>query len=163
VLVANRFLHSLYCDDVRNEVGGKTTLVGVYESELNVSATDSNNLPVSLPRLCITVTAQTTAVKPFAKLKFKLLKDAEVIQEITVPQEGLLSLVEETTDTEKGFHTLRALFVAQPFTIDSSFVLRIQAETESEELMASGLKVNFVRVNAPTLEHAADSTPGPAA
>ncbi|MGZ7132609.1 MAG: hypothetical protein ACXVH6_04450 [Halobacteriota archaeon] len=142
MLVANRFLHSIYCDDVRNEVGGKTTLVGIYDSQMNVSA-DKDQLPIAIPKLCIAVTAQTPKENPFRKLKFKLLRDGEVVQEITAGQELLDSSIEAIEKRGNNFHIYRALFVAQPLLLDSSFIFRVHAETESEELIAPALRVNL--------------------
>ena len=137
----SRFIHSIYCDDVRHEMGGKTTLVGIYSSELNVLSAQNND-PVALAKLCVAVTAQTPKEKPFLKLKLKLLRDDEVIQQIEIPPEALASAVTHTNETAEGkFHTFSAMFVAQPFLIESSFILRVQAETEGDELTASGIRV----------------------
>ncbi|WP_189994763.1 DUF6941 family protein [Thalassobaculum fulvum] len=44
------FLDVLFCDDVRQEIGDKTTLVGIYKQELIV-----DSFPATLPRLAIVV------------------------------------------------------------------------------------------------------------
>src|SRR5437763_16850721 len=43
---------SVFCDDLRQEVDGKRTLVGAYMAAMNVTGT----LPASLPKLAIAVT-----------------------------------------------------------------------------------------------------------
>lgn len=148
MLVRKRFVHSLYCDDVRNEIGGKTTIVGIYGNELNVSAPENGDV-VTLAKLCVAVTVQTPKEQPFLTLRLKLFKDDEVIQQIEVPSKDLVEAAATTEENEqKNFHTFTALFVAQPFPIASSFLLRVHAETESEEIMASALKVNLLSVEA---------------
>jgi hypothetical protein len=44
------FGFSIFCDDIRNEVGGKNSYIGVYISNLLVPA-----FPIALPKFCIVV------------------------------------------------------------------------------------------------------------
>lgn len=135
-----RYLHSLYCDDVRMEVGGKMTFVGVYQSQLIVQQAG----PVGLPKLCIVATAQTPKSEPFEKLSFKLFKDDEVIQTIDVPSDGLVGVNGTADEDPNGaFHIFGAVIALQPFNIDKSCVLRVRAETEAEVLEASALRVTL--------------------
>lgn len=46
------FGYTLFCDDIRREVGGKTTIVGKYEAYLFLE----EEFPVILPRFCLYVT-----------------------------------------------------------------------------------------------------------
>lgn len=41
--------HTIFCDDVRQEIGGKTSLMGIYKGTLVVQGP----APVTLPRLCL--------------------------------------------------------------------------------------------------------------
>ncbi len=43
--------HVIFCDDVREEVGGKTTYVGAYKSDLIVNG----DFPVTLPKLAVCI------------------------------------------------------------------------------------------------------------
>ena len=45
------FGYTIFCDDVRNEINGKVTLVGVYAGDVIVLGT----LPVTLPKLGLSV------------------------------------------------------------------------------------------------------------
>jgi hypothetical protein len=60
--------YTIFCDDIRHEITGKTTLVGVYNSQLIV--TDS--LPVTLPQICAAITLRLLPpeerVKPIIKI-----------------------------------------------------------------------------------------------
>jgi hypothetical protein len=44
--------HSIFCDDIRYEVNGTRSLVGVYGDAINIAS----NQPVILPKLCIDIT-----------------------------------------------------------------------------------------------------------
>jgi hypothetical protein len=43
-----RHVETLFCDDIRHEVGGKLSYIGVYSGGLFVRA-----FPVTLPKLCL--------------------------------------------------------------------------------------------------------------
>jgi hypothetical protein len=45
------FGYTLFCDDIRQEIGGKVTLVGLYSSDLIVFS----DLPVTLPKIALSV------------------------------------------------------------------------------------------------------------
>jgi hypothetical protein len=45
------FGYTTFCDDIRQEVAGKSTLVGVYGPEMTVFGT----LPTNLPKLALSV------------------------------------------------------------------------------------------------------------
>src|SRR5262249_11818710 len=45
------FGHTIFCDDIRREINGKTTLVGVYSDDILLNAP----LPVMLPKLACSI------------------------------------------------------------------------------------------------------------
>ena len=53
------FLHALWCDDIRQEVGNKPSFMGVYTSALVVP-----QLPLTLPKLCVWLTLSTPQEPP---------------------------------------------------------------------------------------------------
>lgn len=57
-----------FCDDIRHEVTGKTTLVGVYSGQMVVGGT----LPITLPQICAVITVRflppSEPIKPVIKI-----------------------------------------------------------------------------------------------
>lgn len=139
--IVTRSLHCTFCDDVRNEVGNKTTLVGVYPYGLDVVS--PNGEPVILPRLCAVMTAQTASERPFKSLTFRLLRDDEVMQDLVVPPEALNATSANSDPGKSAAGIFGAVMIMQPFAIHGSGVLRVMAITESEELVTAGLRINF--------------------
>jgi hypothetical protein len=45
--------YTIFCDDIRHEVSGKVTYVGVYNG---VIAPENGELPIVLPKLCVSTT-----------------------------------------------------------------------------------------------------------
>lgn len=58
----------IFCDDIRHEIGGKATYVGVYSGQMVLAG----NLPVTLPQLCaaimLRVSPPTEIIKPVIKV-----------------------------------------------------------------------------------------------
>src|SRR4030095_11746465 len=44
--------HTIFCDDIRQEVGGKFSYIGVYSGQMIIHGT----CPVTLPKLCLAIT-----------------------------------------------------------------------------------------------------------
>ena len=57
-----------FCDDIRHEVTGKMTLVGVYSGQMIISGT----LPITLPQICAVITFRfsppSEPIKPVIKI-----------------------------------------------------------------------------------------------
>jgi hypothetical protein len=72
----NRHVQTIFCDDIRHELGGKLSYIGVYSGHLFVPA-----FPVILPKLCLALSVITPASQPFRKLELRIFKDDEQLAE----------------------------------------------------------------------------------
>lgn len=136
-----RYLHTIYCDDVRLEVGNKQSLMGIYSSYLFVP-----ELPVVLPKLCIIVNLVTPIDKPLKELTIKITKDNETLIEVPVTGEQLSepqsSIVENgEMDNPDRRIVLNFTLMLAPFAIEKECILRVRAVTESGELQGNALKI----------------------
>ena len=138
----NRHIQTIFCDDIRHELGGKLSFIGVYTGHLFV-----RTFPVTLPKLCLALTAITPSSQPFQKLELRILKDDEVLAEGSL-DESMLGTVADATGEADGsdgkesrVQVLNSLFVFSPFQIDAPCRLRVRAVTESEELKGLSLMI----------------------
>lgn len=136
-----RYLHTIYCDDVRLEVGNKQSLMGIYSSELFVP-----EFPIALPKLCIVVNLVTPIDKPLKELTIKVTKDNETLIEVPVTGEQLsepqTSIIENgEKDNPDRRIALNFTLMLAPFHIEKECVLRVRALTESGELKGNGLRI----------------------
>lgn len=138
MITSPRFLHVLYCEDVRQEVGNKFTYAGVYQGGLTIYESS----PVTIPKLCMVVTLQTPIERPFHSIKIKIMQDHNVIHTLAVPQETIEAGL-RTMDSigEARFGVFGLVLNAQKIHLTSNCVLRVQAETESEELFSTALDI----------------------
>lgn len=60
----NRFGHSIFCDDIRNEPGGKLSFIGCYNGVIFVPP----EFPFILPRFCIQIHIFSPAAQPFSSI-----------------------------------------------------------------------------------------------
>jgi len=138
----NRQVLTVFCDDIRHEVGGKVSYIGVYSGGLFVPA-----FPVTLPKLCIAMTVVTPAEQPFRKLALRVLKDRDVLAEGALDDAQLSNFVEAAEgvpeDERKDIvRLLQSFFVFSPFQLDEPCVLRIRVDTEEGELRGLGLRIS---------------------
>jgi hypothetical protein len=86
-----RHLQTIFCDDIRHELGGKLSYIGVYSGRLIVP-----DFPVTLPKLCVAVCALTSAERPFGNLVLRVLKDDDVVTEGVLDESQLSTAFEST-------------------------------------------------------------------
>lgn len=140
----SRGAYAIYCDDIRLEVSGKNTYVGVYSDLLLVK-----ELPALIPQLCIAVHAWTTHDRPFKKLVFRVLQGDEVLNEDAFNTEAASEKWAaqraklgdlEPIDPSARMKVSRIIRIS-PFLIENEGALRVRIETEDGELRAGGLSL----------------------
>jgi hypothetical protein len=138
----NRYAHSTFCDDIRHELGGKLTLVGIYAGDLLVPA-----FPCVLPKLCLVLNILTSRSQPFQRLKIRILKDEETLAEGELQMQDLTAVVAgaipddgESEETNQWLG-MTAHFVFSPLKLDGPEVIRVRVETEDGEMRAAGLRI----------------------
>lgn len=131
----SRYIHAIFCDDVRTEIGGKLSLMGLYQGSMNLIA---ENLPVIVPKMCVVIEARAQSIHPFKKLTVRVLLEDKLLAEAVCPQENLLPASDgaEPTYLTNGF-----IFSIQPFVVEGSGTLKVRVDTEEGEIRAGGLQI----------------------
>lgn len=136
----NRHVSATYCDDVREEIGGKLSYMGVYGADMVVGG-----FPVTLPKFCVALRVVTPADQPFRAVKFQLFRDTDMLAEANMDESQLeasqvLNGVPES-DRKDMFLAVQGMLVFAPLSLEAPCVFRIRVITESEELRGPGLRV----------------------
>ncbi|WP_211466829.1 hypothetical protein [Collimonas silvisoli] len=140
-----RLINTIYCDDVRMEVGNKLSYAGVYVSGMEIQRLAGSTAPVILPKLCVVMTAQTPKEDPFDILKFRLLRDSELLQEIETPQANLAEARKKIDhEPDAMFYIFGAVITLQALPITKSQQLRATILTERGELMSPALQIKLL-------------------
>lgn len=135
---------AIYCDDLRQEVSGKQTYVGVYEGAMYLP-----ELPFVLPQLFVVAKVWTTVDRPFKKLVFRIILNDEVIGEDTLDVESAhAAWIEGNSKLHKPVDSSARILVSRivrfaPLVIQAEGGMRIRIETEDGEFRAGGLAIGI--------------------
>lgn len=158
----NRAIHTTFCDDVRQEIRNKTSMIGVYNGSLVIQ-----HLPVVLPKLCLVVDVSTPVDYPFEKLIVRVIRgEGDVLGELEIPSD-VLALEQDKVkeafgdDEEDTVAVFSSVMTFSPFSIESETILKVRAITETGELKGQSLRILKQDPDSPDLPSAGDVTPTP--
>jgi len=141
-----RYGYSIFCDDIRNEVGGKLSFIGCYSSVMFLN----RGFPFILPKFCIHSYVVTSAEQPFQSVFIRCYiperRDPiidERIETPNIPAQGIM-----VSELEPGFHAPRqivasASLVLSPFDVTGPGLISVRAVVDgaSEELSLGSIRV----------------------
>lgn len=140
---------AIYCDDIRNEVGGKLSFMGVYSADMYLPG-----FPVTLPKLCVFVTVKIPHNEyPKDQVKIQIVEGKNELSLIELDE---LSLEQnrpqaqesnqesdiESNLEEKSF-ALSVGFTLSPFQLQAPTNLKVRAYVDGEEIKANSLKIRL--------------------
>jgi len=128
-------LTALFCDDIRKEEGNKLSYMGVYNGVLGVLG-----FPALLPRLCFALTARFPPDEIPSELRFRLMKDDEVIAENFVPPEALAAAKAAKLNDDR-FAQFGTIFQLFPVSFDQPCFFRARAIYDGQELKGGSLAI----------------------
>ena len=123
-MTENRTVIAQFCDDFRQEIGNKFSLMGCYGTDLYVP-----QFPITLPKLCVFVYVRTPKENPFGNLTLKVMRGEQVLASLKANPERL-DTHEEIPEWTRWLSMTGVLAMA-PFHADEPCDLRVQAEMES--------------------------------
>jgi len=141
-MTEERFLSSIFCDDVRREEGNKLSYMGVYQGNLLVP-----EFPIVLPRLCVAVQMRTSPSPP-KELTFRLLRDAELIGERQIDASALRNLPRGVVEDalEASVQIVGTIFQIFPLQLTGPCKFRVRALCDGQEFKGGTLVVDQLRV-----------------
>ncbi|MEX0735339.1 MAG: hypothetical protein WD944_08630 [Steroidobacteraceae bacterium] len=123
-MAENRTVIAQFCDDFRQEIGNKFSLMGCYGTDLYVP-----QFPISLPKLCVFVNVRTPKEAPFEPLTIRVVRAGQELAKLIADPDRLIS--GEETPSWARWLTMTGILVMAPFHAVEPSDLRVQAETES--------------------------------
>ena len=124
-MTENRTVIAQFCDDFRQEIGNKFSLMGCYGTDLYVPT-----FPFTLPKLCVFVNVRTPRELPFGTLTLKVMRADDVLASLVANPDRMDS-AEELPPWARWL-SMTAVLVMSPFHAVEPCDLRVKAETESE-------------------------------
>lgn len=144
--MSGRFGYSIFCDDIRNEVGGKLSFIGCYNAVMFVT----DVFPFTLPKFCIHLHVVTPAHEPFKLIVARCYapghREPIASERIEPPAQAEQSrLVEEIghVPAVPKFIVAAASLVFAPLKIDEPGLISVRALVDDA---ADELKIGSLRV-----------------
>lgn len=139
---------TIFCDDIREEVSGKSTLVGVYKG---VMLLHTRELPVTLPKLCFFIIYPEPPDPSYDKLELKIFapgeKEPVCTADVAMNKARLaVPLPMPEIGGDPNFHQLSLAIILSPFKISEFGRINVRAYRDEEELKLGSLLVEPLAV-----------------
>jgi hypothetical protein len=137
----NRYGYSIFCDDIRNEAGGKLSFIGCYNGIILISG----QFPLVLPKLCVHVHILSPASQPFSSIAVRCYlpgDDKPFFEEpIETPerQDQTELVVNLKTDTSAPLFIVAATsLIFAPLELRNSGLMRVRAVIDADQELRLG-------------------------
>lgn len=131
----NRFAYATYCDDVRYELNGKTSLIGVYADTMFIPA-----FPAHLPKLCVVVTAVTPSDTPFKDFAIKATYNGTTLGELVATADQMAAQV--NAEPTAPIKSANAQLIFSPIALPAPGSIEITFTSEGQEIKCNALAVS---------------------
>lgn len=139
----NRFAYAHFCEDIRYEVGDKSSLMGLFGATAFVE-----ELPALFPKLCIIAFCVSPITEPIQSLLMQVTFGDEVIYEYAPSAE----ILKESATAHKRLRltedppTLRSIglsAVLSPFIVEKEGWLKVRFVADGKEIRAGRLLIEL--------------------
>lgn len=139
------FAYTLFCEDIRNELDGRVSLVGVWGHSINIPP---NSM---LPKLGVHTVVEIEKSAPPSEVEFRLvLPLGPDLPPHTVTSDMIKSLIKQTeAETHIPVVQLRITAVLGNVMVPSSAVLTAITRIDQQEITSGKLWINVVDPPAP--------------
>jgi hypothetical protein len=135
-----RYAHATYCDDIRQEIGGKITLVGIYSGACLVPA-----IPCTLPKLCLSLCISASRSAPIRSLVVVGAYAGNEVINITLDSsqidEIMAANAEQASDDTKQM-MLMLMAALSPFIVSVPGKLTLTVTADGEDVYCGGLRIS---------------------
>lgn len=132
-------LQCIYCDDIRDEVDGKTTIVGWYGAGVRVPLPAEGALLI--PTLGIIGVLTMPPDSKYKSMKLELMQDENVLQSVGMPDQALNEMQVPVDQTAKLLfgREVRIAIKMNNLQIADPCTLRMRVILDGDEAYSNGL------------------------
>lgn len=135
------FVSTIYCDDVRQEVGGKHSFMGVYNSDMLIP-----EFPANIGKLCAQITVRLPIETRAENMVIKILNVEDIVAEIPLPEGQLQAMRKQILANESDPSELQFLGVVvglqiTPLLLDKPGKFRSIAVVDGNEVRGNSLAI----------------------
>lgn len=137
---------TIFCEDIRDEIGGKKTYVGVFGTDLIIKGA----LPAIIPQFALAITLLEPIPSATGPLNLKIYLPGaagdEVAMDIDLPVERSTAKSDQDIDPTAEFVGALLSFKISPLVITNEGYIRVRAYKEGREIRLGSLKVKVEAV-----------------
>lgn len=131
----SRFAYCIFCDDVRQEVSGKTSLIGVYQGKLIVE-----ELPAAIAKLFAIIHVVTPKGKPFKSLDVKIEYNGQVMFDLPDTENLVKRLADHAGDDEDEI-VFQAQVAFSPLHLEKTGRIKVKVMADGKKIACHGLLI----------------------
>jgi hypothetical protein len=132
-----RQFNVIYADDLRQEIDGKVTVVGMYQQQMLFP-----QFPAMIPKLAIWMTAITPREQMWEKLIFQVYCDEILLFEAIIPSADLiLPTISSTNLGDQNIVEVQCATIQSAMTLEGPCILRPRLITEDGAYAGRSLRV----------------------
>lgn len=135
--MASTYMHAIFCDDLRHELGNKFSYMGVYSGAMFV-----HEFPFTLAKLGVAFWLVDHAKEPRTELSFIVYLDDNEIGRVDVPisETAVFQQPDEDMSGEK-VRVFNAGIIISPLQIEKDCRLKARALLDGEEIKGGTLVI----------------------
>ena len=114
--------HTIFCDDIRHEVGGKLTLVGIYTGLMYTTA----EFPINLGKFCFHIRFYQRNAIFDPNLSIKIFLPGHPYDAPSIDAELQPGAESQQSDDSSDYRMIGANLVFSPFTINAEGQIRVR-------------------------------------
>jgi hypothetical protein len=143
----DRYGYSIFCDDIRNEVSGKLSFIGCYNSVMFVP----DSFPFVLPKFCVHLHILSPATRPFELISARFYMPGHDEPIFTERIEAPATAVQDRMIDELGdvpaapkFIVAAASLIFAPLQVEAQGLISVRALVDDsvDELKIGSLRVS---------------------
>ena len=131
---------AIFCDDIRIELGGKASYMGIYGQDMIISGPR----PALLPKLSIAAHIRIPSDVERAHLKVAVYRDQDGKSEELIAMEGDVERPEGMAVAPNSFTQAIVHLNAVPFQVTSDCDVKVRAYVDDVECKLGTLLIRFV-------------------
>lgn len=135
---------SFFCEDIRHEVGGKVSYMGIFGQDMEIEGSK----PAVLPRFTIAVHLHIPVSYAPTNLRVVVLMVANSGTKELMALEGPLEATAPHPAGDDHYIVANIHLNAIPFQVDEDCVLRVRAYCRDEEVKLGSFNIRFVEPEA---------------
>ena len=140
-------IHAIYCDDIRNEVGGKVSLMGVYHNEMLFPS-----FPARSPKLGVRIVVRfPIGGLPRETLSIEVLHEDGILGNMTFDRQALADIPvpspKDATQVEDQSLSMQVMFLFTPFQVKAPCKLESVVFVDGEEIQGNSLRIRLPDVD----------------